>query len=237
MCALLSPSFGAHLDCPPRPTEQWLYGWVDRYLNLSAMTITLPRIHTCDTLLHSHTSPDASAMLAIVYVCVCMCVLRELYIWWVLHRVQMSVVVYFVVLCLFLNSFVTVNIPAYFGFNSCLLFIILADFQYPSIHLSAFLAKDLCCCFGFSFSPLSKSLRPRVRSVLVCFPPFPFPLWKPRPSPSRQWKVSDYSIIPRTQGLCHHKGWCCEMCIFVCAPVQWTVSPALERKDLFVFHS
>lgn len=21
MCSLLSPSFGAHLDCPPRPTE------------------------------------------------------------------------------------------------------------------------------------------------------------------------------------------------------------------------
>lgn len=39
-CALLSPSFGAHQDCPPGPTEQWLYGWVNRYLNLSAKTVT-----------------------------------------------------------------------------------------------------------------------------------------------------------------------------------------------------
>lgn len=96
-CALLSLSFGAHLDCPPRPTEQWLYGWVSRYLNLSAVTITLARTHAT-----RRRSSSASAML-----------LRQHYIRWAMSVICAGVGVHFSPLYIFASLRLIVFNPTF----------------------------------------------------------------------------------------------------------------------------
>lgn len=143
MCALLSPSFGAHLDCPPRPTEQWLYGWVDRYLNLSAMTITLPHIHTCYTLPSSNTRPHGLSILA--FVCAS---LKLHYIGWVISVVVEVCVFFYIHGC---------HGKFYNRSNACLQFIILARLSIsagvpfvPEIPVFVFLFFSTCLLNPFS---------------------------------------------------------------------------------------
>lgn len=147
MCAFLSPSFGAHLDCPPRPTEQWLYGWVDRYLNLSAMTITLP---------HTHAQAWTSDMPA--FVCVCVCVLLKWhYIGWAISVIRKSVVS-FRDFC-FCTHVCDSKYPS-LCLIQCLQFIILAWLSISCLS-SFFPLRDLRFCFVFFFllffSPLPAS--------------------------------------------------------------------------------
>lgn len=136
MCAFLSPSFGAHLDCPPRPTEQWLYGWVDRYLNLSAMTITLP---------HTHAQAWTSDMPAFVCVCV---LLKWHYIGWAISVIRKSVVS-FRDFC-FCTHVCDSKYPS-LCLIQCLQFIILAWLSISCLS-SFFPLRDLRFCFVFFFS-------------------------------------------------------------------------------------
>lgn len=137
-------------------------------------------------------------------------------------------------------TFVTVHITVFFRFSSCRLFIIAAWLSisiYPSECLSHSGTVVFLCFFVF-FNLFPKSLCPRARSVWVRIFQFFLSCMKHKTfSPSVQCKVSDHSIILRTQGLCHRGGCWCEMCVFVCAAVQPTVGQASERKALFVFHS